>query len=331
MTYGFNYVFAMTIDDDDVPTTSSGRCTCGKGSCPQCEKPYANRCKPHDCSKCGFLLGGSYVPKKKAVKATVPASTIVFSNETTTIYSVVTTTRNNRCFVVVENGLTICPNGVCKESRSVFINSGQTEAFMYDSVKSVLFGVVKENSNLPHAVQVSAKRFAIFSLPSTSNPIGYTHMSKENPFYSCTSKYCRTVKVKTKQLGLRNICMHIHMLLCCLQNNDEIYNIPRCQSVEDTIEEDAAKEDSVSRQNTKQLYSNFQLPYKVETTTLAKNKELDCKALLGKGGWPDVFEPNEMCCGLCKSELSASRTHPASNGKGILITCLNPFRKISIK
>ena len=70
------------------------------------------------------------------------------------------------------------------------------------------------------------------------------------------------------------------MLLCCLESNDEIYNIPRCQSVEDTIEEDAAKEDSVSRQNTKQLYSNLQLPYKVETTTLAKNKGLDCKALL---------------------------------------------------
>ena len=125
--------------------------------------------------------------------------------------------------------------------------------------------------------------------------------------------------------------MHIHMLLCCLQSNDEIYNIPRCQSVEDTIEEDAAKEDYVSRQNTKQLYSNFQLPYKVETTTLAKNNELDCKALLGEGGWPDVFEPSEMCCGLRKSELSASRTHPGSNGKGILITFLNPFLKISIK
>ena len=109
-------------------TTSSG-CGRGKGFCPKCQKTYANKYKPKICPKCGFEIGGFYSPKKHDAKKSIPGSTLIFSNETTQIYSVMTTTRNNRCFAIVEDGIIMCHNATCKESRSVFMNSRQPGLF----------------------------------------------------------------------------------------------------------------------------------------------------------------------------------------------------------
>ena len=49
--------------------------------------------------------------------------------------------------------------------------------------------------------------FAVFCQPTASNPIGYAHVNKDGEFYSCTSKDCRAVKVKTKQLMSKK---HLH-------------------------------------------------------------------------------------------------------------------------
>ena len=335
-------------------STSSGR---GKGSCPKCRAPYVNRYKPKVCSKCDFEIGGSYVPKLKGVSvSSAPASTIVAENESTKIYSVQTTTRNNRCFVTVENNMVMCHNGTCKETRSLYVHSGKqhdfkckhsekvtsssqplqtwnctssdVESYVTDaSVKSELCGIVSDNPSLPHVVQVSEKVFAVFCQPTASNPMGYVHINKEGKFYSCSSKDCRAVKVKTKQLKCKNICIHIHMLLCCLNNED---GISSKDVLPDPDEIEIANLDSVSRQNTRRLYEGFTLPYVIDQATLARNKQLDCKTLQGEVGWPVVFEPTQETCDLCHSELGRSRCHPGANGNGILITCINPFRKIKI-
>ncbi len=207
--------------------------------------------------------------------------------------------------------------------------SKNIETYAADAgIKSVLSGTINERSNFQHLVQVSEKVFAVFCQPTASNPIGYAHVNKDGEFYSCTSKDCRAVKVKTKQLKSKNICIHIHMLLCCLQNQDEIDKV-----YVDTEETNLVQEDSVSRQNTRLLYKNLKLPYNIDEDSLAKNKELDSVTLFGlrQNGWPEVFEPSQNNCELCQSILGPSRCHPGSKGNGILITCLNPFRKITIK
>ena len=182
-----------------MATSSSGR---GKGTCPKCHKLYVNRYKPKTCPRCNFDIGGSYVLKvKTAAKAEVPASTIIFSGEDTQIFSVMTTTRNDRCFVTVENGLTMCQNAACKQARSVFVNSGDVEAFTCkhsekvrvssepalksyctpskteeytadNNIKAILMDATNENTDLPQVVQVSEYVFAVFGQPSASNPIG---------------------------------------------------------------------------------------------------------------------------------------------------------------
>ena len=68
----------------------------------------------------------------------------------------------------------------------------------------------------------------------------------------------------------------------------------------------------------------------IDQATLARNKQLDCKMLQGEVGWPVVFEATQETCDLCHSELGRSRCHPGADGNGILITCINPFRKIKI-
>ena len=88
-----------------------------------------NRYKPKLCAKCDSEIGGSYVPKLKVVSvSSAPANTIVAENESTKIYSV-KTTRNNRCFVTVENNMVMCQNGTCEETRSVYIHSGKQDDF----------------------------------------------------------------------------------------------------------------------------------------------------------------------------------------------------------
>ncbi len=148
--------------------------------------------------------------KKNPVKAVVPTSTLVFSHENTKVFSVMTTTRNNRCFVAVENDLAMCQSGECKDMRSSFVYSGQSEKFTCKhsekvkvssqplltshctpnkieeytadvNIKSVLFGVMNENANLPHVVQVSETVFAVYGQPSASNPMGYVHVNKRRP------------------------------------------------------------------------------------------------------------------------------------------------------
>ena len=101
----------------------------------------------------------------------------------------------------------------------------------------------------------------------------------------------------------------------------------------DIGETDLVQEESVSRQSTRLLYKNLKLPYNIDEDSLAKNKVLDSVTLFGfgKNGWPEVFEPSQNNCELCLSILGPSRCHPGSKGNEMLLTCLNPFRKITIK
>lgn len=355
----------QSMDADGTPSSeaaasssSSGR---GKGSCPKCRSQYTNRHKPKNCPSCSFEIGGSYVPKS-ITKVVVPECTMILLSGGTKIFSVKTTTRNNRCFVVMEDGVVMCHNSVCKEKRSVFVHSGQAEAFTCEhsekikvssepewssscdhgnietyvadnNTKSVLLGIVNKSSSFPHAVRVSENVFAVYSMSTASNSIGYAHVRKDDQFYACSSKDCKASKVKTKQVGSRNICIHIHVLLCCLQAKDKEVSVQSTseslETVVPVVEEKEAS--STSRVNTLQLHSGFELPYEIPEAFLLKNKELDSQTLLGQSGWPELFEPGETCCVLCKSALSASRCHPGSNGDGILFTDLNPFRKIKIK
>lgn len=337
----------------------------GYGSCPNCHAPYGNRYKPKNCASCSFEIGGSFVPSE-STKVVVPESTIILSLSLhgTNVFSVKTSTRNHRCFVVNNGDSTMCHHSNCKEKRSVFVYSGCEKEFTCehiekvksaseplwstscrtenvetyvtdDNVKSVILETISEHSNLPHVVCISQDSFAVYSIPTASNPIGYVHVKKDGDVYRCSSKDCKSLSsVRMKQVFSRNICVHIHILLCCSQFNQPSKDGQEGGSLTEAEPTNTTEHNSTattSRTNTLLLYKDLQLPYKIPEVALQKCNHLDSLTLLSdQHGWPIVMEPDANCCSLCDSALCPSRCHPGSNGHAILFTANNPFRKLKV-
>ena len=87
--------------------TWSGR---GQGACPNYSTTYSSRWKPSNCSKCGFELGGS-APVSKAQKMCCPPAVNICGG----LYSIRTSSRDDRCLVYSENNLWICLHPDCKD------------------------------------------------------------------------------------------------------------------------------------------------------------------------------------------------------------------------
>ena len=83
------------------------------------------RYKPEKCPKCNAFLGGTYQPKKKAAKRSCPDAVKINAN----LYSVKSSTRDDRCFVFTESGQWICLHQDCKALRSTFSASGKLGSF----------------------------------------------------------------------------------------------------------------------------------------------------------------------------------------------------------
>ena len=94
--------------------TWSGR---GQGACPNCSTTYSSRWKPANCPKCGFELGGS-APVAKAQKMCCPPAVNICG----ALYSIRTSSRDDRCLVYSENNLWICLHSDCKDVRAAYVS-----------------------------------------------------------------------------------------------------------------------------------------------------------------------------------------------------------------
>ena len=188
----------------------------GRGSCPRCHVEYFNRSKPPNCGNCGHHLGGTFQGARKKTKSASPAVLEI----TQGVFSCRTTGRDDRCFVTSSGDMWLCTHEACKVARSVYVNSDLASQYECDHVKlakntdiagplstyspSILSypcrDCVRVNlnevvSSLPPAtravVQVSDQVFAVFGLPTASNPLGLCHVKREGKNksgYSCTVK-----------------------------------------------------------------------------------------------------------------------------------------------
>lgn len=57
--------------------------------------------------------------------------------------------------------------------------------------------------------------YAVCGVRDTFAENGFVHLKQVNGMFSCTVKNCRTI-TGGKQLKSRNVCLHIHLLSCCL-------------------------------------------------------------------------------------------------------------------
>ena len=85
-----------------------------------------------------------------------------------------------------------------------------------DTVRQELLEVISAlPSNSASVVQVSEQSFAVFGLPTASNPLGFCHVKKEKKAksgYCCTGKDCRSFASKAKGSKVKACCLHLHLL-----------------------------------------------------------------------------------------------------------------------
>ena len=334
--------------------------TRGKGTCSNCGQAYACRYKPERCCKCNFYLGGSFQPKNiKRQRKNNPEVVRV----TQEIFSVKTSTKDDRCFVIKEGANTICLHRDCKQLRATYSASGQLERFackhshaieQFPSSKPINTYDLSENAistysgdrsskesltalldcipeSHPSVARVSDSTFVVFGRPTSNNTIGYCHVhviSEESRAYNCTSKRCRTFVSNSKQSKVRSTCEHLHLLYCLLHQNNELapQNPPQADPV-------PASSTPLSRQATLDLAMSFTLPYEIPSSAIKAILQRDAASLLNvPDGWPDTYQPSANTCSLCQSPLAPPRQHPgqSSNDSAYLLTELNPFKRIHI-
>lgn len=337
-------------------TTSTKR---GAGSCPQCHSPYNNRYKPPNCTTCNYSLGGSYVQKKKA-RLSIPECTSVVLGETA-IYSVKTSSHDDRSLVVLDNNAKICHQQECKDQRAVFSHSKQLAKFeckhlsmvkdfsqplaVYnhlptldaypcdDTTKAALTeGNKKCGEHLPVTVKVSPTMYCVFGKPTANNPVGYCHVRVTETTVRCCSKDCKTMTVKSKQMKSKYLCIHVHLLLCLGIVHTDLPSIDNSVVDEYEINNSAADNqdqpipENLSCSNTIELNMKRSLPNTIPKEIIREPGVIDSVPV----GWPDILEPSETTCSLCNSPLGEGKAHHGSRGKSYLLTELNPFKEIKV-
>ena len=220
--------------------TWSGR---GQGACPNCSTTYSSTWKPSNCSKCGFELGGS-APVSKAQKMCCPSAV----NICCWLYSIRTSSRDDRCLVYSENNLWICLHPDCKDVRAAYVSSDRAVDFTCQHIKQVSESVrvlhmynltaakiaaypcdavtkaMLHNISIPlgrEAVyKVSDRSYVVYGPPSATNTLGFCHVKVENAkkvgtaFHKCS---CKGFVSKAKQEKSRALCVHLHVLFCSLE------------------------------------------------------------------------------------------------------------------
>ena len=226
----------------------------------------------------------------------------------------------------------------------------------YETVKRELLRLEGLSGDLPLAVQVSPSMFCVFGPVTANNPAGYCHVKVQDDSFRCCSKDCKTIVAKGKQLKARNICIHVHILISLgVISSDKIVNrsssastssgaelistnvvgspaseiatTTKAGSVAQTIPNSNTSDepvDTVSRTSTVRLNMKRSLPLQIPTAVIQQAHSVDIK------GWPPSLAPSCVTCGLCSGPLSGERSHPGQRGESLVLTNLNPFRKIKL-
>lgn len=344
----------------------------GKGHCASCGTEFHNRYKPEKCVKCGYGIGGTYVPSaasiQKKARESVPDAVMLFSTTDTSLFSVKTSKRNDRCFIVKESNDLLCCHPTCKDSRAVYMISNRPAEYacahtdLCDNATSPISSSHLCPANMeayadkgqiecinqlleaeghgnfqqhPHVFQVSERKFCVLGPASSSNTLGYCHVQHlSDGSFSCSGKNCRgSFTGRMKQKKAKAICDHLHILFCCYPS---VLPKPVHSPLEpgpSTTPPDELFAESRGRQSTLKLNSQlWSMPLHIPSEVMMKISSFDSlSALKLQGGWPSEFCPSDLNCLLCGYKTSDSRLHPGSWGNSWLFTNGIGIKPVTIK
>jgi len=318
------------------------------GHCPTCNNSYSNAWKLKTCVKCGYEIGGKYVPRTTNKKRELewPENVLVVDSQLVSIYSVKLDHRSNRVFVLKDNTSVVRHHEKCKGSRTVHMASAvpfscariakteksseplSAKVLIVEDIEAYKCDKATEGKLLQHLdppedfrymVKVSEHCFAIITEPSTSNPSGFCHVEYGNGKLQCSNKNRSRKSGSGKQVKTISVCLHLHVLLCILKLPEEQQEAS-CSSVSSTTPHTApdATEFGLSASRTSSIKPNLSktISYAVPQVTLK-----ECRM---QTSWPTSFLPQAQVCDLCGSPLTNGQGHPGQ-GRDDLSYILTPW------
>lgn len=236
----------------DIPPTSLR----GSGVCPQCGERFYNRYKPPNCENCNYHIGGSFIrknPKGNEETSSKKAVLITRVGEGISIYSVRTSSKNDRCFVTISStGQKICYSTKCLTERSACVNqcAGQSpscahitaaETFNSNPVYTVPtfaeedFSILEATPNMkakmvnhnqsqmPTVVKVDESSYVTVGQAGTEMEVGLCHVWNRKDaasssishtrFLKCASRSCKAPSARSKKAGQPYLCVHLHLVI----------------------------------------------------------------------------------------------------------------------
>ena len=323
----------------------------GQGKCSQCGVSYSTAWKPKTCKNCNYEIGGSYIPKDKKRKTASPDGAIIVAStkDGVNIFSVKANYRENRVLVVADGNTSVCHHEKCKSARSVHMASSEPSQFtcqhiklsqaasnpVYqtkltnemiqsypaDSTTKTSLQSIQAPDNFFPIVQISPYCYVVYTSPNASSPTGYTHVFQDlDKSWRCSSKSCNKKSGSTKQLKVKPLCLHQHVLLCYLNVTPAVI-IQQPSETANELDETI----STSRLSTIKLNSRRSIPYPFPASILQR-----CQSM---SQWPTTFSPPDTVCNLCNSSLSGPRLHPGQNTRDVcyIITSSCLFQTVEIR
>ncbi|CAB4033203.1 Hypothetical predicted protein, partial [Paramuricea clavata] len=296
----------------------------GRGSCPNCKAQYFNRYKPSKCGMCGYALGGTFEPSTKKVKYSPKAVEISKG-----VYSVTTSTRDDRCFVTTDGNLWFCSLEECKIARSVQHNSSRLAEFSCRHIDEVKFcdkspPVAILKPDLDNFVCSETLRNSIQDVLNVagSMPMASAAVQVSDAMFCAFGPITATIL---------HSCFVTNTLDTTGDTNNATFEAESSTEPGPTVN----SSELTKRLSTLSLAEKVKiLPYILPHDLLQSVAKRDACTLLGVGEmWPNSFIPDLENCQLCGSVLGDTCIHPgqSQNNPCYLLTELNPFKQVDIK
>ena len=208
------------------------------------------------------------------------------------------------------------------------------------------------STSFPHLFRLSECIFCVYGPPTTSNPVGFCHLTVSETKLECSSIDCKGYGSVMRQEKNKKICIHCHTLLCffdlatlipsqsapgpktssaAISQSDAPVN--STSTVAQAMAADVP-DTSISRASTIEVNMLTTLPYQIPSHVLdsiSLNDSRSSDVENNKTGWPMSYYPEGDCCRRCGCKLSTPRPHPGQKAGAVSYLLTNAIAFLPVE